>query len=49
MLITPLHIVDYLWVFPMVAIALVGGLYAWLKAPSTVEREERTDRDGSAD
>ena len=48
-MITPLHIVDYLWVFPMVAIALVGGLYAWLKAPSTVEREERTDTDGPAD
>lgn len=48
MLITPLHIVDYLWVFPMVAIALVVGLYAWLKAPSSAGREERTDRDGSA-
>lgn len=47
MMITPLHIVDYLWVFPMVAIALVAGLYAWLKAPSPGEREKRTDGDGA--
>lgn len=48
MLITPLHILDYLWVFPMVGIALVVTIYVWLKAPSTVEREQRSERDDSA-
>lgn len=48
MLITPLHILDYLWVFPMVGIALVATIYVWLKAPSTVELEQRKERDDSA-
>lgn len=49
MLIAPLHIVDYLWVFPMVGIGLVVAVYAWLKAPSGAAREQRNDRDEAVD
>lgn len=40
----PLHIYDYWWILPVLLVAGVVALLAWLRAPSPLERDVREQR-----